>query len=171
MYLSISVHEKNIPVWQPYLPCLCGTFLILSLYTLCAGSWLCANCTGMYWQVPLSVAIVWAYAFFLTAGGAYNFKGCTSNIPSSNILLDSCRRHLETMRRCRTDVSTAWKTAAWVRVPYPFQWGPPTFHFKTGIIMIIVSLVASVDSVSSFYQQNRQSSATVKKNCFGSLDA
>jgi solute carrier family 23 (nucleobase transporter), member 1 len=117
----------------------------------------------MYWQVPLSVAIVWAYAFFLTAGGAYNFKGCSSNIPSSNILLDSCRRHLETMRRCRTDVSTAWKTAAWVRVPYPFQWGPPTFHFKTGIIMIIVSLVASVDSVSSFSQQNRHSSASVKK--------
>jgi solute carrier family 23 (nucleobase transporter), member 1 len=63
----------------------------------------------MYWQV---VANVWAYAFFLTAGGAYNFKGCSSNIPSSNILLlDSCRRHFETMRRYRTDVSTAWKTA------------------------------------------------------------
>ncbi|EER97237.1 nucleobase-ascorbate transporter 11 [Sorghum bicolor] len=105
----------------------------------------------LVYAVPLSVAIVWAYAFFLTAGGAYNFKGCTSNIPSSNILLDSCRRHLETMRRCRTDVSTAWKTAAWVRVPYPFQWGPPTFHFKTGIIMIIVSLVASVDSLSSYH--------------------
>ncbi|CAN6183420.1 unnamed protein product [Urochloa humidicola] len=105
----------------------------------------------LVYAVPLSVAIVWAYAFFLTAGGAYNFKGCSSNIPSSNILLDSCRRHLETMRRCRTDVSTAWKTAAWVRIPYPFQWGPPTFHFKTGIIMIIVSLVASVDSLSSYH--------------------
>ncbi|RLM84660.1 uncharacterized protein C2845_PM04G25000 [Panicum miliaceum] len=105
----------------------------------------------LVYAVPLSVAIVWAYAFFLTAGGAYNFKGCSSNIPSSNILLDSCRRHLETMKRCRTDVSNAWKTAAWVRVPYPFQWGPPTFHFKTGIIMIIVSLVASVDSLSSYH--------------------
>ncbi|CAN6218855.1 unnamed protein product [Urochloa humidicola] len=105
----------------------------------------------LVYAVPLSVAIVWAYAFFLTAGGAYNFKGCSSNIPSSNILLDSCRRHLETMKRCRTDVSTAWKTAAWVRIPYPFQWGPPTFHFKTGIIMIIVSLVASVDSLSSYH--------------------
>ncbi|KAG2637027.1 nucleobase-ascorbate transporter 11-like isoform X2 [Panicum virgatum] len=105
----------------------------------------------LVYAVPLSVAIVWAYAFFLTAGGAYNFKGCSSNIPSSNILLDSCRRHLETMKRCRTDVSTAWKTAAWVRVPYPFQWGPPTFHFKTGIIMIVVSLVASVDSLSSYH--------------------
>ncbi|KAM0831515.1 hypothetical protein ACQ4PT_065479 [Festuca glaucescens] len=105
----------------------------------------------LIYAVPLSVGIIWAYAFFLTAGGAYNFKGCSSNIPNSNILLDSCRRHADIMRRCRTDVSDAWKTAAWVRVPYPFQWGPPTFHFKTAIIMMIVSVVASVDSLSSYH--------------------
>ncbi|XP_019709107.1 nucleobase-ascorbate transporter 11 isoform X2 [Elaeis guineensis] len=101
--------------------------------------------------VPLSVVIVWAYAFFLTAGGAYNFKSCSSNIPSSNILLDACRRHADTMKHCRTDVSNAWKTAAWVRVPYPFQWGSPTLSFKTSFIMIIVALVASVDSVGSYH--------------------
>ncbi|KAJ1254373.1 hypothetical protein BS78_02G282100 [Paspalum vaginatum] len=112
---------------------------------------LIGNRIFLVYAVPLSVAIVWAYAFFLTAGGAYNFKGCSPNIPTSNILLDSCRRHVETMRHCRTDVSTAWRTAAWVRVPYPFQWGSPTFHFQTGIIMIIVSLVASVDSLSSYH--------------------
>lgn len=101
-------------------------------------------------QVPLSVAIVWAYAFFLTTGGAYNYKGCNSNIPNSNILLDSCKRHVDTMRHCRTDASNAWRTAAWVRVPYPFQWGAPSFHFKTSILMIIASIVASVDSVSIY---------------------
>ncbi|KAJ4805776.1 Nucleobase-ascorbate transporter 11 [Rhynchospora pubera] len=105
----------------------------------------------LVYAIPLSVGIVWAYAFFLTAGGAYNYKGCNSNIPSSNILLDSCRRKVETMRRCRTDVSNAWNTADWVRIPYPFQWGPPTFHFKTGIIMVFASLVASVDSVGSYH--------------------
>lgn len=105
----------------------------------------------LIYAVPLSVGITWAYAFFLTAGGAYNFKGCSSNIPSSNILLDSCRRHAQVMKRCRTDVSSAWRTADWVRVPYPFQWGPPIFHFKTAIIMMIISLVASVDSLSSYH--------------------
>ncbi|KAJ1694709.1 hypothetical protein LUZ63_011407 [Rhynchospora breviuscula] len=105
----------------------------------------------LVYAIPLSVGIVWAYAFFLTSGGAYNYKGCNSNIPSSNILLDSCRRKVETMRRCRTDVSNAWNTADWVRIPYPFQWGPPTFHFKTGIIMVFASLVASVDSVGSYH--------------------
>ncbi|XP_058081935.1 nucleobase-ascorbate transporter 11 [Magnolia sinica] len=103
------------------------------------------------YAVPLSIVIVWVYAFFLTAGGAYNYKGCSSDIPSSNILLDSCRRHAFTMKHCRTDASNAWRTAAWVRIPYPLQWGIPTFHFRTSIIMIIVSLVASVESVGSYH--------------------
>ncbi|XP_008786258.2 nucleobase-ascorbate transporter 11-like [Phoenix dactylifera] len=109
------------------------------------------NRVFLIYAVPLSVVIVWAYAFFLTAGGAYNYKSCSSNIPSSNILLDACRRHADTMKHCRTDVSNAWKTAAWVRVPYPFQWGSPIFSFKTSFIMVIVALVASVDSVGSYH--------------------
>lgn len=94
--------------------------------------------------------IIWAYAFFLTAGGAYNFTGCSPDIPSSNIIVDACRRHVYTMKHCRTDVSNAWRTAAWVRIPYPLQWGVPIFHIKTSIIMIMASLVSSVDSVSAF---------------------
>lgn len=99
-------------------------------------------------QVPLSIMIIWTYAFFLTAGGAYNYKGCSPDIPSSNILIDACRKHAYTMKHCRTDVSNAWRAAAWVRIPYPLQWGIPIFHLRTSMIMIIVSLVASVDSVS-----------------------
>ncbi|KAK6923841.1 Nucleobase cation symporter 2 family, partial [Dillenia turbinata] len=102
-------------------------------------------------SVPLSVILIWAYAFFLTAGGAYNYKGCSSAVPTSNILVDSCRRHAYTMKHCRTDVSNAWRTAAWVRVPYPFQWGIPVFHFRTSLIMIIVLLIASVDSIGTYH--------------------
>lgn len=94
--------------------------------------------------------MIWTYAFFLTAGGAYNYKGCSPDIPSSNILVDACRKHAYTMQHCRTDASNAWRTAAWVRIPYPLQWGVPIFHFRTSLIMIIASLVASVDSVSKY---------------------
>lgn len=93
--------------------------------------------------------IIWAYAFFLTAGGAYNYKGCSADIPSSNILIDACRKHAYTMKHCRTDVSDAMRTAAWVRIPYPLQWGIPIFRLRTSLIMIFVSLVASVESVSN----------------------
>ncbi|GFY90780.1 Xanthine/uracil permease family protein [Actinidia rufa] len=101
--------------------------------------------------VPLSVIIIWAYAFFLTAGGAYDYKGCSPDIPSSNILVDACRKHAYTMKHCRTDVSNAWRTAAWVRIPYPLQWGIPIFRLRTSFMMIIASLVASVDSVGTYH--------------------
>lgn len=103
------------------------------------------------YAVPLSVSMIWAYAFFLTAGGAYNYKGCNPDIPSSNMLIDACRRHAYTMQHCRTDVSNAMRTAAWVRIPYPLQWGIPIFRMRTSIIMIFVSLVASVDSVGTYH--------------------
>ncbi|XP_019185662.1 PREDICTED: nucleobase-ascorbate transporter 11 [Ipomoea nil] len=103
------------------------------------------------YAVPLSVVMTWAYAFFLTAGGAYNYKGCSSDIPSSNILINACRKHAYTMQHCRTDVSNAMRTAAWVRIPYPLQWGMPIFRLRTSVIMIIVSLVASVDSVGTYH--------------------
>ncbi|PIA56193.1 hypothetical protein AQUCO_00700506v1 [Aquilegia coerulea] len=66
------------------------------------------------YAVPLSVSIVWIYAFFLTTAGAYNYKGCSPNIPISNILSDACRDHADTMKHCRTDASSAWRTANWV---------------------------------------------------------
>ncbi|XP_047175350.1 nucleobase-ascorbate transporter 11-like [Vigna umbellata] len=103
------------------------------------------------YAVPLSVTLTWIYASFLTAGGAYNYNGCNPKIPSSNILTDACRKHAYTMKHCRTDVSNALLTSAWLRIPYPLQWGFPIFHFRTCIIMAVVSLVASVDSVGTYH--------------------
>jgi len=121
--------------------------LLVPTYT----NYLCLQ-TLEYLQVPLSVTLTWIYASFLTAGGAYNYKGCNPKIPSSNILTDACRKHAYTMKHCRTDVSNALLTSAWLRIPYPLQWGFPIFHFRTCIIMAIVSLVASVDSVSNLFK-------------------
>ncbi|XP_039042610.1 nucleobase-ascorbate transporter 11-like [Hibiscus syriacus] len=103
------------------------------------------------YAVPLSVMLTWIYAFLLTAGGAYDYKDCSPDIPSSNILLDECKKHAYTMKHCRADVSNAWRAAAWLRIPYPLQWGVPIFHVRTSLIMIIVSLVASVDSVGTYH--------------------
>ncbi|PIN05868.1 Xanthine/uracil transporter [Handroanthus impetiginosus] len=123
--------------------------LIFTLYL--KGISVFGNRVFRIYAVPLSVVIIWAYAFFLTAGGAYNYKGCSPDIPSSNILIDSCRKHAYTMKHCRTDVSDAMRTAAWVRIPYPLQWGIPIFRLRTSIIMIFVSFVASIDSVGTYH--------------------
>lgn len=103
------------------------------------------------YAVPLSLGIIWAYAFLLTAGGAYNFKGCNMNVPVSNIVSAQCRKHVYTMQHCRTDTSNALITSSWFRVPYPFQWGVPTFHWKTAGVMIAASFIASVDSVGTYH--------------------
>ncbi|KAK9074498.1 hypothetical protein SSX86_007096 [Deinandra increscens subsp. villosa] len=123
--------------------------LIFSLHL--RGVSILGNRVFQIYAVPLSIVIIWVYSFFLTAGGAYDYKGCSPDIPISNMLIDSCVKHAYTMKHCRTDASNAWETADWIRIPYPLQWGIPTFHLRTSIIMIFVSLVASVDSVGTYY--------------------
>ncbi|XP_042015425.1 nucleobase-ascorbate transporter 11 [Salvia splendens] len=126
-------------------------FLVLVFTLYLRGVSVFGNRVFRIYAVPLSVMIIWAYAFFLTAGGAYNYKGCSVDVPSSNILIDACRKHAYTMKHCRTDVSDAMRTAAWVRVPYPLQWGIPIFRLRTSLIMIFVSVVASVESVGTYH--------------------
>jgi hypothetical protein len=58
---------------------------------------------------------------------------------------------MSTMLSCRTDVSNALSTSTWFRFPYPFQWGFPTFNWQSGVVMIVASVIASVDSVSIFF--------------------
>jgi xanthine/uracil permease len=126
--------------------------LLLLIFTLyLRGVSLFGHRLFRIYAVPLSALLIWTYAFFLTVGGAYDYRGCNADIPSSNILIDECKKHVYTMKHCRTDASNAWRTASWVRIPYPFQWGFPNFHMRTSIIMIFVSLVASVDSVGTYH--------------------
>ncbi|XP_010555413.1 PREDICTED: nucleobase-ascorbate transporter 11 [Tarenaya hassleriana] len=130
-------------------------FLVLIFTLYLRGISLFGHRIFRIYAVPLSALIVWTYAFFLTVGGAYNYRGCSAEIPSSNILIDECRKHAYTMQHCRTDVSNAWVNSYWVRIPYPFQWGFPIFHMRTSIIMIFVSLIASVDSVGTYHSTSK----------------
>ncbi|KAJ7555641.1 hypothetical protein O6H91_05G048000 [Diphasiastrum complanatum] len=103
------------------------------------------------YAIPLGLIITWAYAFLLTQMGAYKYKGCPLDASLQKSISEECQRHIYTMKHCRTDTSHAMKAAAWFRFPYPFQWGVPTFHWQTGIIMIVASIIASVDSIGSYH--------------------
>ncbi|GFZ20354.1 nucleobase-ascorbate transporter 12 [Actinidia rufa] len=39
----------------------------------------------------------------------------------------------------------------YMRFPYPLQWGTPVFHWKMALVMCVVSLISSVDSVGSYH--------------------
>ncbi|KAH1240846.1 Nucleobase-ascorbate transporter 12 [Glycine max] len=98
----------------------------------------------LIYAVPLGLAITWAFAFLLTEAGVYNYKGCDVNIPASNMVSEHCKKHFSRMRHCRV-------SSTWFRFPYPLQWGTPVFHWKMAIVMCVVSLISSVDSVGSYH--------------------
>ncbi|PRQ32171.1 putative xanthine/uracil/vitamin C permease [Rosa chinensis] len=105
----------------------------------------------LIYAVPLGLAITWATAFLLTEAGVYNYKGCDTNVPASNIISDHCRKHVSRMKHCRVDTSHALNSSPWFRFPYPLQWGTPVFHWKMAIVMCVVSIISSVDSVGSYH--------------------
>ncbi|XP_010254659.1 PREDICTED: nucleobase-ascorbate transporter 6-like [Nelumbo nucifera] len=92
--------------------------------------------------VIFSVIIVWVYAHLLTVGGAYK------NAPP------------KTQSSCRTDRSGLVESAPWIRVPYPFQWGAPTFDAGEAFAMMMASFVALVESTGTFIAVSRYASAT-----------
>ncbi|KAM3279583.1 hypothetical protein ACQJBY_046758 [Aegilops geniculata] len=92
--------------------------------------------------VIMSVAIVWLYAFFLTVGGAYK-----NAAP-------------KTQFHCRTDRSGLVGGAPWISVPYPFQWGAPTFDAGECFAMMAAAFVALVESTGAFIAVSRYASAT-----------
>lgn len=105
----------------------------------------------LIYAVPLGLAITWAAAFLLTAAGAYSYKGCDPNVPTSNIISEHCKKHVMRMKQCRVDTSHALGMAPWFRFPYPLQWGTPVFSWKMALVMCFVSIIASVDSVGSYH--------------------
>ncbi|OWM76028.1 nucleobase-ascorbate transporter 6-like isoform X2 [Punica granatum] len=92
--------------------------------------------------VIFSVIIVWVYAHLLTVGGAYKNTGP------------------KTQQSCRTDRAGIIGAAPWIRFPYPFQWGAPTFDAGESFAMMAASFVALVESTGAFIAVSRYASAT-----------
>ncbi|KAD3068787.1 hypothetical protein E3N88_36667 [Mikania micrantha] len=56
------------------------------------------------------IALIWAYAHLLTTSGAYK------------------HHPVHTQMHCRTDEADLISAAPWIKIPYPLQWGAPTFE-------------------------------------------
>ncbi|XP_076898033.1 nucleobase-ascorbate transporter 6-like [Bidens hawaiensis] len=93
-------------------------------------------------SVLFSIVIVWIYAHLLTVSGAYKNKSDTTQLS------------------CRTDRAGIIAGAPWIRVPYPFQWGAPTFDAGEAFAMMVAALVALVESTGAFIAVARYASAT-----------
>ncbi|KAJ6409448.1 hypothetical protein OIU84_009033 [Salix udensis] len=94
------------------------------------------------YAVLLTVAVVWAYAAVLTAVGAYNNKSPLTQLS------------------CRVDRAGLISAAPWIRVPYPFQWGGPTFDAGDIFSMMGACFVAVVESTGAIIATYQYASAT-----------
>ncbi|XP_066382940.1 nucleobase-ascorbate transporter 2-like, partial [Miscanthus floridulus] len=93
-------------------------------------------------SVLISIALVWLYAHILTVSGAYKH--------SSQV----------TQLNCRTDRANLITTMPWFDVPYPLQWGPPTFSADHSFGMMAAVVVSLVESTGAFKAAARLASAT-----------
>ncbi|PNT20372.1 hypothetical protein POPTR_009G086800v4 [Populus trichocarpa] len=100
--------------------------------------------SSMYsrYAVLFSVAVVWAYAAVLTVAGAYNNKPPNTQLS------------------CRVDRSGLIGAAPWIKFPYPFQWGGPTFNAGNVFSMMAACLVAVIESTGTIIATYQYGSAT-----------
>ncbi|XP_028789710.1 nucleobase-ascorbate transporter 4-like [Neltuma alba] len=92
--------------------------------------------------IIVTIIITWALAEILTVAGAYD------------------RRSPKTQLSCRTDRSGLITAAPWLRVPYPFQWGSPSFDAGDVFVTLAASVVAIIESTGTFLAAARYGSAT-----------
>ncbi|KAG6511212.1 hypothetical protein ZIOFF_029269 [Zingiber officinale] len=85
----------------------------------------------------ITITIVWIYAHILTVGGAYK------------------HRPERTQLNCRTDRANLISSAPWIKVPYPLQWGAPTFDAGHSF-----GMMAAVLSTGAYKAAARLASAT-----------
>ncbi|XP_058201002.1 nucleobase-ascorbate transporter 2 isoform X2 [Rhododendron vialii] len=90
----------------------------------------------------ISVTVIWAYAHLLTASGAYK------------------HRPELTQTHCRTDRANLISSAPWIKIPYPLQWGAPTFDAGHAFGMMAAVFVSMIESTGAFKAASRLASAT-----------
>ncbi|ERM97670.1 hypothetical protein AMTRI_Chr01g110390 [Amborella trichopoda] len=90
----------------------------------------------------ITITIIWAYAHLLTASGAYK------------------HRPEVTQRNCRTDRANLISSAPWIKIPYPLQWGAPTFDAGHAFGMMAAVFASLVESTGAYKAASRLASAT-----------
>ncbi|KAF9587721.1 hypothetical protein IFM89_004698 [Coptis chinensis] len=90
----------------------------------------------------ISVTVIWAYAHLLTASGAYK------------------HRPEKTQMNCRTDKAYLISSAPWIKIPYPLQWGAPTFDAGHAFGMMAAVFVSLIESTGAYKAALRLASAT-----------
>uniref|UniRef100_K7LLF0 Nucleobase-ascorbate transporter 4 n=1 Tax=Glycine max TaxID=3847 RepID=K7LLF0_SOYBN len=156
--VSVAVSKRMSVLQDPHqkfihsMRAIQGALITASVFQISIGFFgfwrLFARCLGPFSVVPLMVdcAEIGLPAFLILV------------IVSQ--LVHTKKRSSITQSSCRTDRSGLISAAPWIRVPYPFQWGPPSFSAGDIFATVAASLVAIVESTGTFIAAWRLSKAT-----------
>ncbi|CAM6123343.1 unnamed protein product [Calypogeia fissa] len=92
--------------------------------------------------VVLGLGVVWAYAHILTVTGTYKHASQLGK------------------QHCQTNRAGLISSSPWVKVPYPLQWGAPTFDAGHAFGMMAGVIATMVESTAGFYAASRLAGAT-----------
>ncbi|WJX84776.1 DUF1279 super [Trifolium repens] len=65
-----------------------------------------------------------------------------------------------TQHNCRTDRANLTSSAPWIKIPYPIEWGAPTFDVGHVFDMMATVLVSLIESTGAYKAASRLASAT-----------
>ncbi|XP_024374995.1 nucleobase-ascorbate transporter 2 [Physcomitrium patens] len=94
------------------------------------------------YPILIGTVIVWVFASILTAAGAYDHASALGQ------------------RNCRIDRSGLVSGAPWARIPYPLQWGAPTFDAGDAFGIMAAAFASLLESTGGFYALSRLAGAT-----------
>ncbi|KAG5152994.1 hypothetical protein JHK84_029466 [Glycine max] len=171
--VSVAVSKRMSVLQDPHqkfihsMRAIQGALITASVFQISIGFFgfwrLFARCLGPFSVVPL--VTLTGLGLFLLAFP--RMVDCAEiGLPAFLILVigsqlvHTKKRSSITQSSCRTDRSGLISAAPWIRVPYPFQWGPPSFSAGDIFATVAASLVAIVESTGTFIAAWRLSKAT-----------
>ncbi|XP_042491400.1 nucleobase-ascorbate transporter 1-like isoform X1 [Macadamia integrifolia] len=93
-------------------------------------------------SILISIIIIWTFSFLLTVVGTYKHASA------------------KTKTSCRADSAHLLSSAPWIKLPYPLEWGPPTFHAGHSFAMMAAVFVSQIESTAAYIAASRFAMAT-----------
>ncbi|KAJ9159395.1 hypothetical protein P3X46_024903 [Hevea brasiliensis] len=139
---GVGLYQRGFPQLKKCIEIgLPAIFIVIFSTQVFSRFWKSENSIARRFAVTLSVAFIWTISEIVTASGTFD------------------NASQEKQANCRTDRSGLIAAAPWINIQliHPFQWGNPTFEVRDAFLMMVASIVATIESIATFSAAARHS--------------
>ncbi|XP_057990440.1 nucleobase-ascorbate transporter 4-like [Hevea brasiliensis] len=139
---GVGLYQRGFPKLKKCIEIgLPAIFIVIFSTQVFSRFWKSENSIARRFAVTLSVAFIWTISEIVTVSGKF----------------DNASQEKQT--NCRTDRSGLIAAAPWINIQliHPFQWGNPTFEVRDAFLMMVASIVATIESIATFSAAARHS--------------